>query len=211
MTRFAKYSDIIESMPWECGDKDCEAQWHLANYWINAYSKSRVEYTVDWYADGDHEPADDVPEPEDIQAEWAKYYCYVAKSGNDPIGQFAITREHKIKRKWDFQASRSLGPKVYFLVKPAALPWSKAKAPQAWGKQITEFFDVTDMTLDELVSTGTEITWKAKRRWQFIGKNQHRLVYGQVQIEESTPRSKSVLERELKRLARKSLKRQVKP
>lgn len=97
--------DIIETMPWQCCDKDCEVQWHKAGYWINDDG-----YTVDWYSDGDHEECDesDLPCPEKVRDAWVEYSRYVLKTGTDPLAEFMVKRHSTREQSWHFKFSPSL-------------------------------------------------------------------------------------------------------
>ena len=100
--------DIIATMPWQCGDSDCDIGWHLANYWLD----DDGEYTVDSYSDGNHEPIDleDVPIDEEVKGAWEEYYQYCITTGEDPLCEF-YGRTVKTIRHWQFIISPSiLGP-----------------------------------------------------------------------------------------------------
>lgn len=80
--------DIICVIPWQCGDKDCEAvgTWHSASYW--GYSDDT--HSVDHFSDGDHEDVDEIPS----MSEWNKarldYATYCAETGIDPLHEYTI-------------------------------------------------------------------------------------------------------------------------
>ena len=48
-------TEIIETMPWNCGERDCPVGWHQSNYWV----QEDGSYTVDNYGDGDHDDIDE--------------------------------------------------------------------------------------------------------------------------------------------------------
>ena len=91
--------DIIAEMPWCCGEKDCPVQWHQSNYWAGD-----GEYTVDNYADGDHEECEgsEVPGYEEQQEAWRSYACHVVEFGTDPLGQYHAPDTYKEKQTWQF-------------------------------------------------------------------------------------------------------------
>lgn len=103
--------DIIEVMPFACGDDSCEQKWHKRSYWIYDDGK----YSVDEYSDGDHDDADeeDLPTYEEVQDAWLEYYRYVAETGLDPIDEFIIKRVRVRQERWEFRFSPSIiGPVV---------------------------------------------------------------------------------------------------
>ena len=91
-------STIIVEMPWHCGEQDCPVGWHKANYWFN--EDGGGGYTVDSYADGDHEEVDDVPLPEEVEKAWKSYARYVAETGEDPLGAYYVKRTMKEEREY---------------------------------------------------------------------------------------------------------------
>jgi hypothetical protein len=92
-------ADILMSVPWHCEDNDCPVGWHLANYWSS--DEPGESYTVDSYADGDHESVDEIPTHEESKAAWKEYAddCYA--TGNDPLGEYMVSRERRAERKWE--------------------------------------------------------------------------------------------------------------
>jgi hypothetical protein len=94
--------DIIITIPWQCGDKDCAQQWHLANYWVDP--SSDTGYTVDLYSDGDHDDCapEDVPSFEEQDDAWARYWIHVMATGEDVLHQCMVKREITRKARWAF-------------------------------------------------------------------------------------------------------------
>lgn len=85
--------DIICSVAWACDDAECSEQWHQTDYWVYADGT----YSVDWYADGDHDDIDasDVPEPDVVNASWLDYARFVKRTGNDPLRNYCVaTMKH---------------------------------------------------------------------------------------------------------------------
>jgi hypothetical protein len=99
--------DIICTVPWHCGDKDCEAGWHKADYWI--YSDG--SYTVSNYADGDHDPVEEgeVPTFKEENEAWLSYYDHVATTGEDPLRDFMLPSSKSKTRKWQAQIRNWIG------------------------------------------------------------------------------------------------------
>jgi hypothetical protein len=97
--------DIVQSVPWHCGFEDgCSQGWHLSNYW----SHSDGTYTVDNYADGDHDPCDGVPDHAEVQKAWREYNADCVKTGADPLSQFGVTRSTTRRRLWQVRFNNSI-------------------------------------------------------------------------------------------------------
>lgn len=87
-------------VPWNCGDKDCKSQWHLASYY--AADDSDNAYYCDKYGDGDMGESceeSDIPSANDESKAWLDYYAYVAKTGHDPLTEFNY-KQPDVNRKW---------------------------------------------------------------------------------------------------------------
>lgn len=149
-------TDIITSEAWNCGERDCPAQWHKADYWI-----SETGYTVDRYADGDHEEIeeDEVPTFDKIDESWRRYYADVAETGEDVLGELIVPLTRSRKVKWQVVFSRSiLGTTLRSARRNGRGPWVRSiDLPD----ELIEFLDVRkrrpdsvthqhDATLDEL-------------------------------------------------------------
>jgi hypothetical protein len=105
------FADIILSVPWQCGDKDCDQQWHLSTYWSNDCESDIEEgyaYTVDSYTDGDHEPCESIPDYEEERSCWKKYWEHVVCTGTDPLGELFISHSYKVKERYSIRLTRSL-------------------------------------------------------------------------------------------------------
>ena len=101
-------SDIISTVPWHCGDRDCPVGWHVGNYWIDADG----EYTWDAYSDGDHDVVDesDVPGYKEEDAAWLAYWTDVLETGEDVLEQIHGRTVHE-ERVWQILVSKSIiGP-----------------------------------------------------------------------------------------------------
>lgn len=103
--------DIVTTVPWHCGDKDCPDGWHLSNYWI----QEDGSYTVDSYSDGDHEDIDEeeMPSFEEQDQSWLRYYRDCIETGEDVLGEFARVEAAVVVvvERWQFIISNSiLGP-----------------------------------------------------------------------------------------------------
>lgn len=100
--------DLMFSVPWECGDRDCKVQWHLAGYWVD--DEIDTGYTVDNYSDGDHDAIEEseLPSFEEQEKSWREYYRYVLRSGTDPLEQFIIKHSVKKSERWQFRVNNSI-------------------------------------------------------------------------------------------------------
>jgi len=83
--------DIIATVAWSCDETDgCTSPggWHMSNYWLD--DEVETGYTVDRYADGDHEDVDeeDLPEPDHVIETWREYGAWVAANGQDPLHNY---------------------------------------------------------------------------------------------------------------------------
>jgi hypothetical protein len=100
--------EIIDSIAWHCGNSDgCKQGWHQGNYW----SYDDGTYSYDSHASGDHEDIgeEDLPTTEEIQESWRKYAAWVVEHGEDPLNNFLIDREKKVKERWTVSFRMSIG------------------------------------------------------------------------------------------------------
>jgi len=90
--------DIICTVPWCCGESDCPVGWHLEHYWI--YDDGTYSVCDN---DGNHDECDesDVPTFEQASAAWRDYSRHVAETGCDPLGEFSgVPRTTKRKERY---------------------------------------------------------------------------------------------------------------
>ena len=80
--------EIIMEKPWNCGENDCPVGWHMANYWV----LSDGTYSLDHYADGDHETIeeDDLPTCDDVAGAWQRYYADCVEAGTAPLDELPV-------------------------------------------------------------------------------------------------------------------------
>lgn len=66
---------------------------------------------MDAYSDGDHVDctADDIPSADEIEADWLRYYEDCAKTGLDPLGQFAVDTHRTRRQTWQVEFRLSVG------------------------------------------------------------------------------------------------------
>lgn len=100
-------ADIISSVPWDCGERDCSVGWHKATYWFD--DGADTGYTVDNYSDGDHEEVEqsDLPTPEQEKEAWVEYSHHVADTGADPLEEFNVQVVTVTDQKWKFRFKES--------------------------------------------------------------------------------------------------------
>jgi hypothetical protein len=190
--------DIIAEIPWCCGEKDCETQWHQANYWLD----DAGEYTVDSYADGDHDGCDkdDVPDANEITEAWRSYACHVVETGNDPLGNYMVKRDRKDRQAWEFRFEPSPAGTVVTRVRRAGRDYDLTEVPE----RICGFLGVDQETLPYVIGPpqiahgemGAEALHEAGlgyRKWN------------RIVIEITVERDAELVARELRRLARRHL------
>ena len=188
--------DILFSMAWHCGDKDCPVGWHKRSFWIYCRGK-RTTYSVDDFGDGDHESCTkrDLPTDAEVEQSWLDYSRDVAQTGEDPLGEFMVKYWRKAKERWEcrlhatpaneveLHAMRRRG--VYYTAdKLAELP--------DYVKQYMMFVDdgTLDINVDDAREAGLEFDkWSAQT------------------IEREIPRDPAIVRRELQAAARKHLRR----
>lgn len=191
--------DIIETMPWSCGGDDgCTQLWHLRNYWCDTLAPGG--YTVDEYADGDHESIDeaDLPSYEEVQAAWKEYFEYVLETGADPLGNFYVKHVIVRKERWQFRFKRAIVGAVLAEARHAGRRYNCRKLP----KHVTEYLNLGAGWALRLQDFETHEAFLAIEGLRFdVWVTQH--------IEHKIDRSPAALARDLRRAARKALKRHV--
>ena len=100
------YDDII-SMPWQCGDRDCEHKWHMSCY---SYCEDSGNLLVSDYADGDWQDGCDyeLPCDEEITQAWHSYAAHVVKTGEDPLDVYYVEYSRKTQQKWQIRMKLSI-------------------------------------------------------------------------------------------------------
>lgn len=203
--------DIIMSIPWHCGDSDCPVGWHLANYWID--TSADTGYTCDHYSDGDHEEVEEseVPDHEEYDRRWREYHQYVADMGEDPLGEFMVTRTFKERQKWTFIIARGIaglylrqarrGRGDWTIARDLPMPVAEFMCLTEWGSQfprIRNKLDVPWKTVQEMAEACKELTMTS----EFMGAARFE---GVLTIE--VPRKESAIQRDLQRAARRALQK----
>jgi hypothetical protein len=155
-------SEIIESVPWACGERDCSAGWHLATYWID----DDGTFTVDSYSDGDHDEIDRPPTCREIATAWLAYWTEVLETGSDPLHQLRSRTVDKT-RTWQIRIANSIIGPVLHSVRPATKDGDHFHGRGGWfyGSEIPSH--VADYMLFEHRE-------KSSRYWTVIPDYQHK-------------------------------------
>ena len=197
--------DIIAEMPWCCGESDCEAQWHQANYWS---ADEDGHYSVDTYADGDHEDceASEVPGPDEVAEGWRSYACWVIETGTDVLGQYAARWCSKDRQAWEFKFEPSPAGTVVTRARRVGQEHELTNLHE----RVLQYLGIDKDTLPYVVGHplvmggdfGAEALHKAGlgyRKWN------------RIVIEITVERDAELVSRELRRLARRHLKATKQP
>jgi len=102
-----EFDNLITTMPWTCRFSDgCPVGWHTADYWVNEDGS----YSIDNYADGDHDPCDkkDIPTGEEADNGWNEYAEYCAKTGLDPLDNYCPLYPLTRQGIWQVRFTKSI-------------------------------------------------------------------------------------------------------
>lgn len=180
-------SDIIASVPWSCGDKTCPVGWHLSNYWDGDGG-----ITVDHYADGDHEAAEegDVPSAESVDEAWATYARFVAETGRDPLHEYTVKRTRTVTERWSVKIGRSILGLVVADVRRNRRRVEMRDIPA----HVREYLTIAPESKHRLILTATEADVPEVKvgRWHPFA------------IEREAPRPARVVAAELRRAAKRT-------
>jgi len=119
---------IMVEIPWQCGDKDCSMSWHKASYWTD----EEGNYWVDYVSNSDRDTVDesDVPSFEKQEAAWKRYQAYVAKTGEDPLGEYLVKASYNRKARYILQFRNSIGGALLCRWKRGRGTWTSATPPE---------------------------------------------------------------------------------
>lgn len=198
--------DIIMSIPWR------GTTWHLGNYWID--SSCETGYTYDAYSEGDHEEVEEseLPSGEAYQAAWDEYYEYTAETGDDPLGEyFAIPRKYKQRQRWTLKiaegiaglylraARRGRGP--WMVARDLPLPVAEFLCLTEWGTQNPRIKNKLDVPWKRIATMADEChEFKLTSKKMGVGR-----FTGVIEVE--IPRKASAIQRDVKRKARRTLRK----
>lgn len=193
--------DVIMSLPWQCGDRDCKAQWHLSNYWVD--DSAETGFTVDTYADGDHDDIEEseLPSHEGFAKAWREYHQHVADTGDDPLGEFAVARERTMKERWEFRFAPSVMGYILIAARRNRNPIAAVDLPP----HVCEYLNLDSKrrVLQDFVPADGAVRFLElfpnPRKWNV----QH--------ISRKIARNLALLARDLKRAARRAMKTTPRP
>lgn len=188
-------------MPWECDDKDCKDQWHLAVYDYDEADPGGETFTVDSYNDGDWALSDSMPTYHEVDEAWGKYYRYVADTGDDPIGEFSVQREIEKVQIWNARVREVEDGLIVDRAKLNHHAFHPRNAPSEFRSymQIDERKDTGRFYIDgvEDLDALRKVTTISKGGWVTFKLNVKK------------PRSRSAIRDDLKRAAREQLKKGI--
>lgn len=129
-------------IPWQCGDSDCKAQWHLASYDLD----DKGNYLVSNFSDGDWESDDEIPSAKEIDEAWESYFSYVAKTGLDPLNHFNVDAKRSVKHAWQVRFGSWLGNAKYGVLCTGMRRRGKGNwiHPKDAPKELIEFLCLTE-------------------------------------------------------------------
>ena len=118
----------LMQIPWQCDDRDCSINWHQTSYGTD----EEGNYWVDYVSDGDRDPVDepDVPSFEEQEAAWKRYQAYVAKTGEDPLGEYLVKTSYNRKARYILQFRNSIGGAFLCRWKRGRGAWTSATPPE---------------------------------------------------------------------------------
>jgi hypothetical protein len=184
-------TDILFSLPWACGNKDCKAQWHRATYWIDTEG-----FSLDNYSDGDHTSIEeaDLPQADEIDAAWREYARDVLRSGKDPLGEYLVKGFVPVRQRWQFRLDAAPNGVRVMAARHAGRGYSWGQLPEhvktfmhiSGGPRLRDFADWAELVR---IVPGVK-----PRCWYTFN------------IPHNKKRDPAVVTRELKRVARRALK-----
>jgi hypothetical protein len=184
-------SDIIMTIPSYDDDRETWSQNHV-------WAHDDGTYTLCDEC-GDHESleTEDVPSFEEHDRKWREYTQWALETGTDPLGNFFVRHSIKTRERWQFRLAKTLvGPRLID-ARHAGRRYTLTHLDELPG-QVRTFLNLDSSgklgdfaTWDELIELLPDI--KAGR-W-FV-----------AHIEEDMPRQKDAIARDIRRIARKSLR-----
>lgn len=196
--------EIIEEMPWMCDDTDCEAQWHLASYWLHPDGS----YSHDEFSDGDSEPIDtiDLPSIQEVNEAWNSYYAYVAKTGKDPLKQFLVTTAKNVEIQWRAYFAPWIGMKKFGVLCFGARKNKRGKlvSPDSLPQSAYEYLCLKKRNIRYVCPT-----FRSVQKMLKLKDTKVRMYRGRILVDfsvvEKIPVAEKQVTRERKRMARKAL------
>ena len=193
--------DIWDTEAYRCGDRGCGSPggWHKRTFWCTS---TREGFTVDEFSDGDHEPVTYgwTPDPEEIAESWKRYRAWVAEHGVDPLGDFFVKADRKVRERWQFKFGKSIVGVVLREAKRAGKRYMPRELPQ----HVREYLNLHDPSGLERGLLGDFKGREGIEAFQANGGSDCRFnVWTTHHIEHRIPRKPETVRRELVASARK--------
>lgn len=196
--------DIVMEVPWHCGERDCPVGWHMSNYWL--YEDGT--YSIDKYADGDHEDCEleDVPSYADyLQAE-IDYAWYVHDKERDPLNLFnvPVKRKKKLKCKaWFLKGRKTEAYLVRITIE------GKDTNVRVLPGDVRDYLSLiepcTGLTAERMVVPRTSLPWDELAAAADV-KVKGDFAVATFTLDREVSRADTTIERELRRAARRRIK-----
>lgn len=194
-------TDIIQSTPWACGERNCPVGWHLANYWIDTDNGG---YTVDRYGDGDHEniEAEDIPTAEEDTKAWSEYAQHVIEAGEDPLSEYTVSYYTLVIEHWRLEIHKSLSRPTIAIASRNNRRVALEELPQ----HVRDYMTVAPSQNPRLLQLNTaweelidcpEVT--PHKRWPDI------IAIAKFELKHKKPRKDSAIRRDITAAAKRSL------
>ena len=197
---------------YQCGEHDCERQWHKNLYAVDHYRKDgnllievrSCDEDGNWdYVCGYDESAGDTWEnsevklhletnPDEFFQGWRDYAQYVIDTGKDPLGEFYVQPTYKVKERWEIWLHKSIaGIALNRVRRSKCLPMAAYLLPDYMRQFLQLKSDNLhlDLTLEDCAREGIPL-----RKWH------------PITVDVTKERAPGVYERELKKRARKALR-----
>lgn len=195
-------ADILATVAWQCGDKDCTASggWHKGNYWSNG-----KKWTYDAFGDGDHEEIDEneIPSSEEEVNSLIDYARWVLANGDDPLDNYIVKRSRTIKEVWFFRFSRSILGSVMCQAKHGKRLYLPREVP----KHVAQYLNLVPLNGRPEIPTGKMQDFKSWQEFVDAVPGVKQSVWFRADIEHNQPRSSAAYARELRAAARKHLEK----
>lgn len=183
---------IIGSLPWNCGEESCGTRWHVSQYW----SYADGTFSVDNYTDGDHDTIDqdELPTEAEMLEAWREYARDVVRTGRDPLNDYSVPRARKVAERWEIRMRFGIVP-VFEAARRGQRVYTE---PQDLPDYVREYLCLRTTGNLRVVEASAADLKEAGVRFG---------VWHVVRIERSILYSPERVARELRRMARKGLKR----
>lgn len=182
---------IIYTIPEECGNRACRAQWHLRHIW--KYDDGTFS---ECDSDGNHDALDaaDIPSYNEVCRAWLEYSKYVVQTGEDPLHEFRVARDVTRREAWRVKIAPSIcRPVILYGQRAGRFFWAR-ELPE----HVRNYFNLNGRHMLADFSTWQEFVEafpKYKPGTWFC-----------VTVERKVPRRRETIVRELRRAAKAHLR-----